>query len=102
MDLREHTLALQKVEQSAVEKAGLRARLIDESALTGKGGKDYAAGFADVVLKDIGEEVMASAALGVKLGEAINSASRAVPHNTTLNVKSVVVKTKSPAIGANS
>ncbi len=73
MDLRDHALKLQRIESDAMEKAGLRMRLLDEAALA-KGGKDYAREFTEMVLADIGEEVKAAAALGVELGDAINKA----------------------------
>lgn len=75
MNLRQRTLALQRLEQSAGEKAGLRMRLVDDAALTGKGAKDYIAGVAETVINDIADELKAAAALGVELGEAIKSAT---------------------------
>lgn len=74
MDLRDHALKLQRLENAATEKAGLRLRLLDEAALTGKGGKDYAKTFTETLIGDIGEELKAAAALGVELGEAMNKA----------------------------
>ncbi len=76
MDLREHTLRLQRLEQSAVEKAGLRVRLLDEAELTGKDAKDYARGFAEAILTDIEDEIKAAAELGIELGTAISDAKR--------------------------
>jgi hypothetical protein len=74
MDLRDHTLKLQLLEQSAVEKAGLRVRLLDEGALMGKGGKDYAQSFTETLIADMADEITAAAKLGVELGAAISVA----------------------------
>ena len=77
IDLREHTLRLQRLEQSAAEKAGLRIRLMDEATLLGKDGKAYVQDFTETILADIGPEVKAAAELGVELGAAIAEAKEA-------------------------
>jgi hypothetical protein len=74
MDLREHTLKLQRLENAACEKAGLRLRVLDEATLLGKDGKDYARALTEQVLTDIADEIKAAAALGVELGTAIAEA----------------------------
>lgn len=73
-DLRAHTLALQRLEQSAVENVGLRMRLLDERALTGKGGRDYARAFVEALVGDMKDETEGAARLGVELGAAIDKA----------------------------
>ena len=74
MNLKEHALDLQVLENAATEKAGLRLRLLDEATLLGKGGKDYARTLTEQILTDITDEVKAAAALGVELGTAIKEA----------------------------
>jgi len=74
MNLKEHVLGLQRFENAATEKAGLRCRLLDETALVGKDGKAYARGFAEAILGDIQGEIKAAAELGMELGAAIDRA----------------------------
>ena len=74
MDLRAHTLKLQRLENAACEKAGLRLRVLDEAELMGRGGKDYARTLTEQVLTDITDEVKAAAELGIELGTAIKEA----------------------------
>lgn len=73
MDLRTHTLAVERLEQSASEKAGLRARLIDTAAAV-KDAKEYGAEFADQLIEDMRDDIEGAARLGVELGRAIKNA----------------------------
>ena len=77
MDLREHTLRLQRIENDACEKAGMRMRLVDDSALVSKDGEDYRRELVEAVLLDIAEDAKRAARLGVELGEAIVKAQAA-------------------------
>lgn len=74
MDLRDHALELQRLENDAAEKAGLRMRLLDQAALMGRGGQAYAREFAEAILSDIRDEIMAATELGIELGAAIEKA----------------------------
>lgn len=74
MDLRAHVLELQRIEQSACEKAGMRMRLVDEAALVSKNGEGYRRGLVETLIADIAEDVKRAARLGVKLGDAIAQA----------------------------
>lgn len=74
IDLKGHVLAVQKLESAAAEKAGMRARLLDEEALLGKGGADYAAELAETILADLTKEIGDAAELGLRLAGAMNAA----------------------------
>lgn len=73
IELKGHVLAVQKLENAAAEKAGLRARLLDEAALLGKGGEGYAAELAETILSDLAEEIGDAAELGLRLAGAMNA-----------------------------
>jgi len=74
IELKGHVLQVQRLENAAAEKAGMRARLLDEAALLGKGGAGYAADMAEALLKDITKEIGDAAELGLRLAGAMNAA----------------------------
>ncbi|MHB8053687.1 MAG: hypothetical protein ACYDH3_00320 [Candidatus Aminicenantales bacterium] len=73
IELKAHTLKLQRLENSAADKAGMRFQLIDEGGLLGKGSAAYIDAYAAQLLKDITPEILEAVKLGLELGEAINA-----------------------------
>ncbi len=73
IELKAHTLKVQKLENSAAEKAGLRFRLLDEVRLMGKTGPAYIEECVDALIADIAPEILGAAKLGKELGEAIRA-----------------------------
>jgi len=74
IELKGHVLAVQRLENAAAEKAGMRARLLDEAALLGTRGPDYAAELAETLLEDLAKEIGDAAELGLRLAGAMNAA----------------------------
>lgn len=70
INLKEHTLELQKLENSAADKVGCRFLLLDEAELLGKARSKAIDEFTGQVLADMSDEIKASAELGRRLGEA--------------------------------
>ncbi len=74
LELKAHVLRVQKLEQSAADKAGLRSLLLDETKLLGKQGADYAEAWLEQLIKDITPEILAAAKLGKELRGALDAA----------------------------
>ena len=73
MELSAHMLKVQKLEERACQKAGMRFHLLDERALLSKGGEKYAAEFTETLIKDVTPEILEAANLGIALGKEINA-----------------------------
>lgn len=71
IELKAHTLKVQRLEQAASVKAGLHFRLMDESRLMGKTGPAYIEEYVKALIEDVGPEILEAARLGKQLGEAI-------------------------------
>jgi hypothetical protein len=76
MTIRGNVRRTQELENSAAEKAGIRALLLDEARLLGKDSDAYIREVVAGILEDITPELKESAALGVKLARTIKGAGR--------------------------
>ena len=72
MNLKAHVFELQKLENAAADKAGMRFLLLDEAELLGKNRDKCIDEFTAQLITDISIEIMAAAALGRELGEAMH------------------------------
>ncbi len=73
IELKAHTLKVQRLENRAAEKAGMRFLLLDEERLFSKGGPAYIAEMVKRMIEDVGPELVGAAKLGKELGEAIRA-----------------------------
>lgn len=76
MTIRGNVRRTQELENSAAEKAGIRALLLDEGRLLGKESEAYVRELVAAILVDIAPELKESAALGVKLARMVKGAGR--------------------------
>jgi len=76
MTIRGNVRKTQELENSAAEKAGIRALLLDEARLLGKDSESYIRELVAAILEDIAPELKGSAALGVDLARMIKGAGR--------------------------
>ena len=74
IELKGHVLKVQQLENAAAEKAGLRARLINEQRLLGKDSAAYEERFIQALLQDLMKEIGDAAELGLRLAGAMNAA----------------------------
>lgn len=73
IELKAHALKVQKLENRAAERAGLRFQFLDEEQLFGKKGKAYIERYVDWLIKDVTLEILEAVRLGSELREAINA-----------------------------
>jgi hypothetical protein len=73
IELKAHVLKVQRLENAAAERAGLRVRLLDEARLLGRRGAAYAGDIVEALLRDIVKEIGDAAELGLELAKSVES-----------------------------
>lgn len=73
INLRKIVVEIQRLENSAAEKVGMRLLLMEDARLYGKKRAEYAALIADLMIRDCEDEIRAAVEIATPIAEAVGA-----------------------------
>ena len=76
INLRKTAVAIQRLENEAAEKVGMRLLMMEDARLYGKKSEEYAGKLADLLVRDCEDEIRAAAKLAIPIADAVGDPTK--------------------------